>query len=445
METKVFRYLFMGYMAFAFFGAGLLSLDVMRTKPIEFIDLFFTAASAISITGLVSVNVATDYSIYGQAVIIFLVQIGGFGYMSMASLIFIIIGKRIDFGERSMLKEDLVYPNFSGIVKFLKKIFTFIIVIEFAGAVVLTLVFMLDMPFSKAVWAGVFHAVSAFNNAGFSIFADSFMGYRDNFILLVTLSCLITLGGLGYLVLSECFAFYKKRQKRLSIHTRIVLIMSLALFLISFLVITILEIHHDKVFSGFNLYEKLMSYFFVAINLRTSGFNSIDVSQLHDQTIFFSTLMMIVGAAPGGTGGGMKITTLAVLLLFAYSVLKDRDPVIFKRKIPTQTIRKAFVIFVVSMIYVVASVMIIGSIEDKNSEKFLPILFEVSSAFSTTGMSLGSSDGTTSLVGDFDTFGKLYLVILMFMGRIGVLAFSFMLLGKNKKSKIEYPTEEVNL
>lgn len=445
METKVFRYLFVGYMTFAFFGAGLLSLDIMRTKHIDFIDLFFTAASAISITGLVSVNVATDYSIYGQAVIISLVQIGGFGYMSMASLIFIIIGKRIDFGERSMLKEDLVYPNFSGIVKFLKKIFTFIIVIEFAGAVVLTLVFMLDMPFYEALWAGVFHAISAFNNAGFSIFADSFMGYRDNFILIVTISCLITLGGLGYLVLSECFAFYKKRQRRLSIHTRIVLIMSLMLFLLSFLIITILEIHHDKVFSGFNLYEKLMSYFFVAINLRTSGFNSIDVSQLHDQTIFFSTLMMIVGAAPGGTGGGMKITTLAVLLLFAYSVLKDRDPVIFKRRIPTQTIRKAFVIFVVSMIYIVLSVMIIGSIEDKNSEKFLPILFEVSSAFSTTGMSLGSSDGTTSLVGDFDAFGKLYLVVLMLMGRIGVLAFSFMLLGKNKKSKIDYPTEEVNL
>lgn len=445
METKVFRYLFIGYVVFALLGASILEIDIMRTRHILFIDQVFTAASAISITGLTTLNVANDYTVYGQAVILLLVQIGGFGYMSMASLIFLIIGKRLDFGERSMLKEDLVYPNFRGIIKFIKKIFSFIIVIELAGAIVLTLVFMLDMPFYEALWSGVFHSISAFNNAGFSVFENSFMGYHDNLILKLTISSLVTLGGLGYLVLNECYSFYKKQQKRLSVHTRIVLIMSVSLFLISFFVITVLEFHHDEVFKNFDVYEKLLAFFFVAVNLRTSGFNSIDVSQLHDQTIFFSTLMMIIGAAPGGTGGGMKVTTLAVLLLFTYSVLKDRDPVIFKRKITSETIRKAFVIFVASMVYVVISVMIIGTLEDKNNEKFLPILFEVSSAFSTTGMSLGSSDGSSSLVGDFDVFGKLYIIVLMFMGRIGVLAFSFMLLNKNKKSKIEYPTEEVNL
>lgn len=445
MATKVFRFLFLGYVVFAFFGAGLLSLDVMHTRPIPFIDLLFTAASAISITGLVTVNVANDYTIYGQAVIMVLIQIGGFGYMSVASLIFIILGKRMDLGERTMLKEDLVYPNFSGIIKFIKKIFAVIIVIELAGAGVMTLVFMLDMPFLQALWTGVFHSVSAFNSAGFSIFENSFVGYADNAILLVTTCILITLGGLGYLVLSECYGYYKKRIKRVSIHTRIVLIMSAALFVMSVVVITVLEFHNDKLFKDASVFEKLLSFLFLAVNLRTSGFNSIDVSQLHDQSVFFSTLMMIIGAAPGGTGGGMKVTTLAVLLLFTYSAIKDQDPVIFKRRIPNETIRKAFVVFVASMVYVVVSVLIISTLEDRQNERFLPILFEVSSAFSTTGMSLGSSDGTTSLVGDFDTFGKLYVIILMFLGRIGVLAFSFMLLGKNKKSRIEYPTEEVNL
>lgn len=441
--NRIFATILISYILIAFIGALILSLDVMRLKPIAFIDLFFTATSAVCVTGLITANTATDFTSYGQGVILALIQIGGFGYMSLAGFLFLLIGKRVDFKGKMMLKEALDYPNMKGVIKYLKKIFIFTVCIEFIGAVILSLNFMIEMPLKKAIWAGIFHSISAFNNAGFSVFEHNLMPYRDNFILTMVISLLIILGGLGFLVLSECYNYYKKRS-RVSIHTRLVLISTVVCLLLGMGVLLIFEWENNKSIGAFSVFDKFLTTFFASVNLRTSGFNSIDLSALHDQSLFFSSLLMVVGAAPGGTAGGIKVTTVAVLLIYAYHSLRDKPTIAFKRKIPDNIVKKSFLIFIIATLYIVLSVMILSATDDTQNKHFIKLLFEICSAFGTVGVSVGDG-GTLSFAATFSNFGKLYLMLLMFMGRVGVLVFSMALVRKSRKNSIRYPEEGVVL
>ncbi|AII15369.1 potassium transporter KtrAB, KtrB subunit [Campylobacter iguaniorum] len=441
--NKIFLTILISYVLLAFLGAVILSFDVMRVRPIAFIDLLFTATSAVCVTGLIVANTATDFSIYGQGIILLLIQAGGFGYMSLAGFLFLLIGKRVDFKGKMTLKESLDYPTMQGLIKYLKKIFIFTLCIELVGAVLLTLNFMLDMSLTKAIWAGIFHSVSAFNNAGFSIFEYNLMGYRDNFVLNLTICFLIIFGGLGFLVLSECFNFYKK-SSRISIHTRIVLIATAICLVLGIFVLLVFEWNNPKSIGEYDVFSKFLTTFFASVNLRTSGFNTIDLSTLNDQSLFFSSLLMIVGAAPGGTAGGIKVTTVAVLLIYAYCSLRDKDPVVFKREIPEAIVKKAFLIFIIATLYIVVSIMILSATNDKTNSFFLGLLFEICSAFGTVGVSVGDG-GSLSLSAKFSEFGKLYIILLMFMGRVGVLVFSMAILKKSKSINIKYPQEGVVL
>ncbi|ALV25299.1 potassium transporter KtrAB, KtrB subunit [Campylobacter iguaniorum] len=441
--NKIFLTILISYVLLAFLGAVILSFDVMRVRPIAFIDLFFTATSAVCVTGLIVANTATDFSVYGQGIILLLIQAGGFGYMSLAGFLFLLIGKRVDFKGKMTLKESLDYPTMQGLIKYLKKIFIFTLCIELVGAVLLTLNFMLDMSLTKAIWAGIFHSVSAFNNAGFSIFEYNLMGYRDNFVLNLTICFLIIFGGLGFLVLSECFNFYKK-SSRISIHTRIVLIATAICLVLGTFVLLVFEWNNPKSIGEYDVFSKFLTTFFASVNLRTSGFNTIDLSILNDQSLFFSSLLMIVGAAPGGTAGGIKVTTVAVLLIYAYCSLRDKDPVVFKREIPEAIVKKAFLIFIIATLYIVVSIMILSATNDKTNSFFLGLLFEICSAFGTVGVSVGDG-GSLSLSAKFSEFGKLYIILLMFMGRVGVLVFSMAILKKSKSINIKYPQEGVVL
>lgn len=442
--NKIYKIILFGYIALAFFGAFVLSFDVMRFKHIDFIDLLFTSTSALSVTGLVTANISTDFTIYGQIIIALLIQIGGFGFMSIATLILIFMGKKVDFTSRKLLQESLVYPNMKGIISYIKKIVVFILIIETIGAVLLSLVFWKYMDYKHAIFSGIFHAISAFNNAGFSIFSNSLMDYRSDFLINIIITSLIILGGLGFLVMSEFYEYKRKKVQYLSLHTKVVLIATIFFIIFAMILILLFEWNNDNSIGKFSIYEKLLSSYFMSINFRTSGFNTIDLSTLHDQSIFFSSIFMIVGAAPGGTAGGIKITTVVVLLSYAYFALQNKELVLFKRGISDEIIKKAFLILIVCVFYIIMSVMILSAVEDIENENFLPILFEISSAFGTVGLSLGDG-GSLSFSATFSEFGKLYMISLMFLGRVGVLMFSFALFKSKAYEKVKYPKEDVML
>ncbi|WP_104751502.1 TrkH family potassium uptake protein [Helicobacter salomonis] len=440
--NKTFSTIVISYVLLALLGALLLSFEPMRTKPIAFIDLFFTTASAVCLTGLISANPAVDFSIYGQAVIMALIQAGGLGYMGLAGLLFLLIGKKLDFKNRVLLKETLDYPNLQGIIKYLKKILLFTLAIESIGALILTLNFLSYMPFKQALWAGIFHAISAFNNAGFSIFEFNLVDYRDDVVVNLTICILIILGGLGFLVLSECYNY--RYNARLSVHSRIVLIATAICIVLGVIVILLFEWDNPKSMEHLDWFHKFMSTFFISVNLRTAGFNTIDMASLHDQSLFFSSLLMVIGAAPGGTAGGIKITTVTLLLFYAYCTLKDKEVVLFQRTIPESILKKSFLIFIITMFYIIISAMILSATDDTQNKHFLRLLFEICSAFGTVGASTGDG-GNLSFAATFSHFGKLYLIVLMFMGRVGVLVFSMALVRKSKAHSIKYPEEGVIL
>jgi len=322
------------------------------------------------------------------------------------------------------------------VVSFAKKILFIVLFIEFLGAVILTLEFSKKYEFFDALWYGVFHSISAFNNAGFSLFTDSLMSYNANFISLFTLSLLVIFGGVGYFVLIELIEYYK-RKKRFSIHTRIMLYGTLILIVFGMILFLSIEWNNPKTFGQFSLYEKLLNAFFLSVNFRTSGFNSIDLSGLQESSLFFSTIFMMIGAGQGSTAGGMKITTVAILIVTVFYILKDtnQEPHIFKRTIEQKIINKALAIIITSSLLVLFATLVL--VETQNLP-FMKILFEVVSAFGTVGVSTGDG-GILSLSVKFDEFGKMMIIVLMVAGRLGVFAFGIILVGKAKRKHFEYP------
>lgn len=441
-DRKPIRLLLIGYISIAFIGAFLLSLPVMHTHHIDFLDAFFTAASAVSMTGLTVVNTGLDFTPLGQGLILALIQLGGLGYISIAMFIYIIMRKKISFDNKNLLKESLIYPTMDGVVGFLRKILFFVFGIELIGALLLFLKFKLNMPFEKAVWSAVFHSVSAFNNAGFSIFADGLMPYRDDLWINLIITSLILLGGLGYFVIFEIYFYTKRRFANISLHTKIVVSSTIFLSIFATLIIFSFEYNNDRTLGELGFFHKILSSYFTAINYRTAGFNTLDLGALKDASLFFGSLFMIIGGAPGGTAGGVKVTTIAVLLIYGYCSLKDSPAKIFRFEIPKDTINKAFVISICSIFYIIVCVLFLSLVE--TNIPFLPLLFEVSSAFATVGVSVGDGAGH-ALVAAMSPESKIVLMIAMFTGRVGILAFFTAIFFKDKQQNINYPKGKIIL
>lgn len=442
LDRKNIRNLFIGYIFIALFGTLILLIPIMHTKPISFLDAFFTSASAVSMTGLITLNTSTDFTLYGQIFILVLIQIGGLGYMSIAMSLYILVRKKMSVDEKKLLKESLIYPNTDGLIGFLKKVLLFVFTIEFIGSALLFLRFKLDMPIKEALWSSIFHSISAFNNAGFSIFENGMTLYRDDFWINFIITSLIIIGGLGYFVLLELYFFSKKRLINLSLHTKLVLISTLILIIFASFIVFVFEYHNNRSIGNLPLFEKIMSAYFTVVNYRTAGFNTLDLSTFKDASLFFGSLFMIIGGAPGGTAGGIKVTTIAVLLIYSYWSIKDSNTRIFNFEIPQETINKAFIITVSSIVYIIICVLILSLIE--NDKNFLPLLFETSSAFATVGVSVG--DGSTlSLSANFNPESKLIIILLMLSGRVGVLAFLFSIFFKEKEKYLNYPKGKIIL
>ena len=439
MEHKYVRSIFLGYLFIIFLGAVLLSLPISHIGKIEFIDALFTSASATSVTGLIVISTSEVFTFTGEFIILVLVQIGGIGYMSLVIIFFLSFNQKLNIDEKRAMKQSLDLPNLH-VGAFAKKILAFVLFIEFVGAVILTLRFLDKYEFPKAVWFGIFHSISAFNNAGFSLFPDVLIGYKSDTIVLFTVCFLIISGGLGYFVLIEIYE-NRRFSKRFTIHTRIMLYGTIILIVFGMLLFLSIEWNNPKTFGNLSFYDKILNAFFLSVNFRTAGFNSIDLASLKDSSLFFSTLFMMTGAGQGSTAGGIKITTVAILIITVIYILKEsnQQPSIFKRTIEQKVINKALAIIISSSFFVLFTVLIL--VETQNLP-FMNILFEVVSAFATVGVSTGNGD-ILSLSQQFDTFGKIVIIILMIAGRLGVFAFGIILVGKAKTKHFKYPVGKI--
>lgn len=441
-DRKTLRFLFLGYIILAIVGTIILKLEICTTNGISFIDALFTSASAISMTGLIVKNTANDFTLYGQIAILVLIQVGGLGYMGFGAFLYVLVRKKIGFSERNLLKQSLIYPSMEGILKFLKKVLIFVFIAEFIGAIFLSLRFMLDMNIQKSIWFGIFHSVAAFNNAGFSLFENGLTNFKEDTWINIVISSLVLIGGIGYFALLELYFFHQKRLTNLSLHTKIVLISTIFFTLFATAIIFLFEYSNEYTIGELNLFDKILSSYFAAVNYRSGGFSTLDFNEFKDASLFFGSLFMIIGGAPGGTSGGIKITTIVVLLVYAYWTIRGGRVRIFNYELPNDVISKAFIIAISSAICVIFYVITLSLLESEH--RFLPLLFETVSAFATVGVSVGNGDNL-SLSALFNDESKIIIIIMMITGRIGVYAFLLSVFMQDKEKFIRYPQGKVYL
>lgn len=435
MSYKYVRTIFLGYIFIILIGAVLLSLPFSHIGELRFIDALFTSTSATCVTGLIVASTSENFTFIGELIIITLIQMGGIGYMSLVIIFFLFVKDSLSLDDKRATKLSLDLPDLH-VGAFIKKILLVVFTIEAIGAIILFFQFKEKYELIDAIWYGIFHSISAFNNAGFSLFTDNMIGYRSDTVVLGVISFLIILGGLGYFVIIELHE-NKKFAKRITIHTRIVIIGTVVLILFGMIIFLSIEWNNSRSIGDFSTYDKILNSFFLSVNFRTAGFNSIDLSGLKDSSLFYSTLLMMTGAGQGGTAGGMKITTVAILIIMVFFVLKqsNQEPHIFKRTIEQKLINKAAAIIMFSSAYVLFITLLLVETQDY---PFVRILFEVVSAFNTVGVSVGDG-GILSLSKLFDDFGKSLIIISMIAGRLGVFAFGLLLVGKAKEVHFKYP------
>jgi len=401
-------------------------------KSIGFIDALFTATSATCVTGLIVLNTGKDFSTFGQLIILILLQCGGLGIMTMSTMFAFLVGKRISLRQRLIMQESLNQFSIGGLVHLAKFILIFTVIIEGAGATILFFCWQKNYSPVQALYLGVFHSISAFCNAGFSLFSDSIMRYRGDLIINLTFMALIILGGIGFLVLLELLQYGKKET--LSLHTKLVLKISFILILIGFIGVYLIEYSNPLTLGNLNLSEKIYSSIFQSITARTAGFNTIHIGSMLNPTLFLIIILMFIGASPGSTGGGIKTTTFSLLILYVWSSLTGKEGInLFKRRVSPDIIPKALAVITLSLALVVTMTILLSYVE---GEDFIKILFEVVSAFATVGLSTGI---TPSL----STAGKIIIIITMFAGRLGPLGLALSLIQKREPEVIKYPEEKV--
>ncbi len=424
-----------GFIATILLGTALLMLPYATTGGISLVDALFTATSAVCVTGLTVRDTLADFTAFGKVVILLLIQVGGLGYMSMATLLALIIGRKIGLSERILIKESLNIATFEGIVRFMKGMLAFVFLAEGAGALILSVRFSSEMPLKEAVFQGVFHSVSAFNNAGFSLFQDSLMRFRGDVTVNITVMSLIVLGGIGFLVVDDLYGWVKKRHKKLMLHTLIVLVSTGLLITAGALLFYFNERRYLFARSGFGGLETVLASVFASVTARTAGFNTIDYSVLQPATIFLTIILMLIGASPGSTGGGIKTTTFTVVIMNLWCTIKGRkDTVMFKRRVPEALISRSFVVLAIAVIFINIITLVIIDIEHTGFQK---TMFEVVSAFGTVGLSTGDG-GTRSFCATFSVPSKIIVIFTMFAGRLGPLTLFMALLGQ-KEERIRYP------
>lgn len=425
----------MGFALLIVVGTLLLSLPlaVAEGRTLGFHDALFTATSAASVTGLVVVNTGQTFSWFGQIVLLVLIQAGGIGFMTMTTMIALFLGKRISYKERLVLKESLNHHNAEGVVRLIRKVLLYSLVIEAIGTLLFAVHWMSSMPFGDALYYGLFHAISIFNNSGFDLMGGLSAYVGDVYFNLVA-AVLIFLGSAGFIVLSDLIDYPKLRK--LSLHSKVVLLFSTGLIAFGGVVIFVFEFTNTQSMGSLTAGEKALASFFQSTSLRSSGTGTIDIQSLRQATQFFMVILMFIGAAPGSTGGGIKITTFAIMIAAFFTMVRGKEDVdLFRSRISKELVYKAITVMFVGLFIVVSATIALSFSEN---QPFLTVLYETTSAFGTVGFSAGL---TSQLTG----FGKTVLILLMFAGRLGPFTIALALQSKAKKELFRYPEGKIIL
>ena len=437
------QFLIISFAALVGVGALLLMLPLASStgQSLRPMDALFTATSAVCVTGLIVLDTPADFSLFGQIVILALIQIGGLGYMTIATVLLITLGRRIGLRARLVIQETLSAFSLEGLIGFIIGIVQFAFLVELFGAVLLTLRYFVDMDLGKAIYYGIFHSISAFNNAGFSLFSNSMIDYRSDLFVNVVIMTLIILGGVGFLVYQDVLRFLRKEILRLSTHTKVVLVTTIVLILFGWAGILLFEHRNPQTLQALSWADQGLSALFQTVSGRTAGFSSIDVSLLGTPTLYLLVLLMFVGGGPGSAAGGIKVTTLAIMVVSLWSTMRGHheNVTLFHRRLPSHIIAKAFFLAAMGMILVTGVTLLLLYSEGRT---MLNTLFEVTSAAGTVGMSIGDGGGL-SFCALFSDFGKGVIVTTMFLGRIGPLAIGITSLEHPRHERVRYPEGKV--
>lgn len=443
--------LVIGFLIIIVLGGILLSLPISSSigESTPFLDAIFTATSAVCVTGLVVVNTFAHWSTFGKIIIIVLIQVGGLGFMTLVSMLFVLLRRKITLRDRLIMQEAMGQNTTAGIVRFARHVVKGTLIVEAIGALLLSFVFVPEHGLGKGIWYSVFHSISGFCNAGFDIIGNSNLTpYVGNIIVNFTIMGLIILGGLGFgvwvdlvkmiqLKLNNNIKYtWKQAFHRLSLHSKLVISITFYLITIGFIFFFLAEVRNPNTLGVLTYKEKILAALFQSVSPRTAGFNTIPMDQLTDASKFMTIILMFVGGSPAGTAGGIKTVTAGVLVLCAISTIKGKEHTeVFERRIPSKAILRSLTIIMISLGVVLGFTTLLSFTEDA---QFIDLLFEVTSGFGTVGLTLG-------ITPDLSILGKIIIIIDMFIGRLGpvTMAVAIMIRQGNHKTTIQYPEEKI--
>ena len=440
-EVHPARLLLLGYLITISLGF-LLFLLPWCWKPGQqpgLVDTLFLATSAVCVTGLITVPISEALSPLGWAVLLVLIQVGGFGYMSTVTLIYLLLRQRIHRSQRDLLAMDLHLNSLKGIVRFFRRVALYILVVELLGTLALYPVARAEAPPGAALFSAFFHTLSAFNNAGFSLYPDSLARWGGHPWAVFVITSLIIAGGLGYVAVLELFWL---RAQRPSVHTRFVLTMTALLLLVGFLFFWLLEAQNPRTLAGEPPGRQALLAWFQVVTTRTAGLSTLDWSQVRDATAWMMMLWMLIGGSPGGTAGGIKTTVAGLCFLSLWRFVRgDPEVYLFGRTIPPETVLRAWVVLLSALLLIGGTTTVLLAITPFSLRE---VLFETVSAFGTVGLSLGSQPGV-SLAAEFPAPAKILLLGLMIMGRVGAVSVGIALLRPRRLRRARPPEERVLL
>ncbi|MBN1299526.1 MAG: Trk family potassium uptake protein, partial [Actinobacteria bacterium] len=418
-------------------GTLLLMIPQMTANgEISFIDALFTSTSAICVTGLIVQDTPTYFSDIGKTLLLILIQLGGLGIMTVGSIFGLILGRKIQVKDRFYIESSFGPRQHFIAARFFLTIAAITAVIEIAGFIVLFFIlhFRYGLPVKSAATFGFFHSVSAFNNAGFSLYSNSLEGFNSDIIVNLSMMILIILGGIGFPVMAEILNF--RRLKKFSLHAKVVFIVTAILIIAGTLFFFIFEFNNPETIGGKPIGIKIMSSFFQSVTARTAGFNTLPVGKLTQSALFLLTMLMFIGASPGGTGGGIKTTTFAVVSMGALGSLRGRTQVVlFKKRLPQTLFSRSLTIIFTAMVLILVSTILLLVFEKCTLTE---ALFEVTSAFGTVGLSTGLTPGLTFA-------SKVVLILCMYIGRIGISTLALALALKTSSDRVFHVEENITI
>lgn len=430
------QYITLGFLIIILLGGFVLYLPCSYTESSNpsIIDTIFTAASAVCVTGLVTLDTATTWTFFGQLWILCLIQIGGIGFVTIITTIFISFKKKVSLPSKIIARESLSQDSLGDIINVVKKVVIVTFIIELIGVFLLAIYFIPSYGFLEGLWYSIFHSISAFCNAGFDLMGNfsSITSYATNITILLNTSALIIIGGLGFAVWSELYSF--KNLKKLSLHTKIVLLTTFILIVCGMVFIFLFEYNNSKTIGNMSIIDKLTNSFFASVTTRTAGLNSIPLNDMTGASKFLTIIFMFIGGSPGSTAGGIKTSTLAIIVLIIIAIIKGReDTEVYGKRISKDTVQKAILVFMLGIFIVLVVTLILTITEQASLES---LIFEAVSAFGTVGLTLGVTPHLSII-------GKIVIMITMYLGRVGPMTVMLAITRKKRKRDYRYPEDKI--